>query len=139
MPAKSLSPLLAGVILVSLTVVLATLSASFIGSLSQSQAEQAKKGSSSLCTGSVKVSGISCHAVPPSLTNFSVILLRFNEGSGNIAKDEAGYDNNATVNAFWTEGKFSHALKFNESDSYANVSSFLSPNETAIELWVKPE
>ncbi len=136
---KSISPLLGGIILIASVIASAVLLTSILGSIFQSQTKTAEEVSSAFCSGSVKVSGISCRAAPPQPKNSSIILLRFDEESGNLAADEAGYDNNASVNAFHAKGKFSYALKFNQSNNYANTSPFTSPKEIAIEFWVKPE
>ena len=52
-----------------------------------------------------------------------VLWLKFNEGSGSVAKDSSLYNNHGTIyGATWTDGKFGKALSFDGSDDYVEVA-----------------
>ncbi|MBN2314669.1 MAG: LamG domain-containing protein [Sedimentisphaerales bacterium] len=71
-------------------------------------------------------------------------LWRFDEASGNIAKDSSGHDYDADLkkNPIWVEGKFGHALEF-QNGSYLEVRnssqnlSFGGAKPFSITAWVR--
>ncbi|MEM5794554.1 MAG: right-handed parallel beta-helix repeat-containing protein, partial [Candidatus Aenigmatarchaeota archaeon] len=66
---------------------------------------------------------------------------RFEEGSGNLAKDSSGYDNDGTLynNPTWQEGRFGNSVNLNGINQYINLSnsSSLSTLSFTLSLWVK--
>jgi len=64
----------------------------------------------------------------------------FDEGSGDIAYDSSGNDNDGTIyGATWADGKFKKALSFDGSDDYVDCGNDDSLNiteELTIETWV---
>ena len=69
-------------------------------------------------------------------------IWHFDEGSGNIARDSSGNDNNGTVyGASWTTGVNATALSYDGEDDYVEVPHSDSLNvtdEITIEAWMKP-
>jgi len=67
---------------------------------------------------------------------------KFDEGSGGIAYDSSGNNNNGILhNVIWINGKINKALGFDGGDSHANVSDSYNLNITSsitIEAWVYP-
>lgn len=69
---------------------------------------------------------------------------KFDEGSGTIAYDSSGHNNNGTINggAGWGTGRISGALNFDGSDDYVNVpdidNSLDAPSQITIAAWMKP-
>jgi hypothetical protein len=66
---------------------------------------------------------------------------RFDEGTGTIAGDSSGNENNGNVfgAATWSNGMYGGALSFDGSSSYVNVpaaSSLFPSNAITIEFWV---
>jgi Concanavalin A-like lectin/glucanases superfamily len=65
----------------------------------------------------------------------------FDQGSGTIADDSSGYNNQGTIyGASWTSGKINGALSFDGLDDYVDCgnSETLDPTQGAtIEAWVK--
>jgi len=66
---------------------------------------------------------------------------KFDEGSGTIAKDSSGYNNDGTLvnGPTWVDGKFGKALKFDGVDDYVNVGHSESVNivnAITIAAWV---
>jgi len=64
----------------------------------------------------------------------------FDEGSGDIAYDSSGNNNNGTINgAEWDAGKYGNALLFNAQDNYVEIptseSLEITPNVT-IAAWI---
>jgi len=63
---------------------------------------------------------------------------KFDEGSGDTAKDASGNGNDGVINgAEWTAGKFGKALKFN-GDGFVEIShsDALIPEKFTLEAWV---
>jgi hypothetical protein len=83
-------------------------------------------------------------------TNFSyakidpatcVGLWLFDEGKGDVAKDDSGKGNDGTLkNAEWVKGKFDNALEFNGKDACVATDAQLleSVEEFTIVVWAKP-
>ena len=71
-----------------------------------------------------------------------VLWLKFNEGSGSVAKDSSLYNNHGTIyGATWTDGKFGKALSFDGVDDYVEVpyaDSLYIPHEVSVSVWIKP-
>jgi hypothetical protein len=67
---------------------------------------------------------------------------RFDEGTGNIAKDSSEYGNDGTVyGATWVDGKYGKALSFDGTSNYVSVlhnSVFSAPANLTVEGWFKP-
>jgi len=68
---------------------------------------------------------------------------KFDDGSGSIAYDSSGNENNGTVyGASWTTGISNGALQFDGADDYVQVSSSsslaLSGNQISILMWIRP-
>jgi len=72
-----------------------------------------------------------------------VLWLKFNEGSGSIAKDSSFYNNHGTIyGAVWTDGKFGKALSYDGVDDYMEVadsSSLHIADRLTVAMWVKVE
>jgi len=72
-----------------------------------------------------------------------VLWLKFNEGSGSVAKDSSFYNNHGTIyGATWTDGKFGKALSFDGVDDYVKINSLTPIQNTSINkftfvAWVK--
>ena len=67
---------------------------------------------------------------------------KFDEGSGNAAKDSSGNGNEGEINnAEWAAGKSGKALKFNGEDAFVEVShsEILAPDQFTVEAWINPE
>ncbi len=65
----------------------------------------------------------------------------FNEGSGTVAGDSSGNNNNGALNggAQWATGRFDDALQFNGSTSYVRAPHIpLDSRSFTIMLWIKP-
>jgi len=92
--------------------------------------------------------------VKASLPDSAVLILDFDEGSGNYTYDKSPYGNNGTLYSGasicsnppilgcpkWTQGKSGSALEFDGSNDFVSVSHDKSINITGgytIELWVK--
>ena len=72
----------------------------------------------------------------------TVLLMHFDEGSGQTAADESSYGNHGTNNgATWTsDAKFGKALSFDGTDDYVaipNSTSLATTGNFSVELWVK--
>jgi len=70
-----------------------------------------------------------------------VLWLKFNEGSGSIAKDSSFYNNHGTIyGATWTDGKFGKALSFDGVDDYVEVSDSPELNSDVFTItgWIHP-
>jgi len=68
---------------------------------------------------------------------------KFDEGSGTIAYDSSGYNNNGTLynSPTWTTGKVGGALSFDGADDYVdagNGESFNMSNAITIAAWIYP-
>ncbi len=66
---------------------------------------------------------------------------RFDEGSGIVAGDSSGNNNNGTINgAAWVAGRYGSALSFNGVSNNVAVpnNSLLSPSTLTIEAWFNP-
>ncbi|WP_332696306.1 LamG-like jellyroll fold domain-containing protein [Halalkalibacter lacteus] len=67
----------------------------------------------------------------------------FNEGSGNNAGDESGYDNYGVIHgASWAPGYEEHALRFNGIDDYVDLEHTVGPyldgaSGVTVASWVK--
>jgi len=65
---------------------------------------------------------------------------KFDEGSGQIAFDSSGYQNNCTLHGpTWTTGKIGNALSFDGVDDYVNCGNNTSlnvPDDYTIEMWI---
>lgn len=71
-----------------------------------------------------------------------VAMLYFDEGTGDIAKDASGKDNNGKIHggAKWVNGKFGKALDLDGSDDYVEIThdaSLMVGEEHTIALWFK--
>lgn len=71
-----------------------------------------------------------------------VVMLYFNEGAGDVAKDVSGKDNNGKIHggAKWVNGKFGKALELDGSDDYVEIphdDSLWVGEEHTIALWYK--
>jgi hypothetical protein len=89
---------------------------------------------------------------PKDYGNFSslVMWLTFDEGSGNIAYDYSGNENNGTLYngttvcggidtcPLWVDGKFGKAVSFDGTDDWIEVlnSDLLNPSLITVSLWV---
>jgi hypothetical protein len=66
---------------------------------------------------------------------------RFDEGTGNVAKDSSGNGNDGTISgASWVDGKYGKALSFDGASDYVQVSSITSLQITGaltLSAWVK--
>ncbi len=135
---KSLSSLLAAVIIIALTVTTSLIASSFFSTITQRQTHTSIQTSSCMGTVIIEQTSMTCNPSPPELEDNSVILYHFNQTSGN-AIDEAGYDNNATVSGtVYTPGRFGNGLYFNGYDSYA-YTDIPNTDEISVELWLRPE
>lgn len=70
----------------------------------------------------------------------AVLMLHFDEGSGTIAKDESGYENDGAIyGATWTTGISEKALMFDGEDDYVHVDDdrSLHFNDFTITFWTK--
>ena len=71
-----------------------------------------------------------------------VLILHFDEGSGNIAYDDSGNGNNGLIyDTNWEPNGISgSALKFNGTKGYIEVpdAASLKPQQLTISVWVKP-
>jgi len=71
-----------------------------------------------------------------------ILYLPFNEGSGNVARDMSGHDNDgAIIEARWVQGKSGSGLAFNGVDSYVEVpyDKMFNLTETlTLAAWIKP-
>jgi len=71
-----------------------------------------------------------------------VLWLKFNEGSGSIAKDSSFYNNHGTIyGATWTDGKFGKALSLDGVDDYGKVPhteslKFTNKDELTVMAWI---
>jgi hypothetical protein len=68
-------------------------------------------------------------------------LWHFDEGTGSIATDSSGNDNNGTIyGAAWTTGRLGSALLFDGNDyvTIPDAPSLNPSDEITIEAWVKP-
>ena len=68
---------------------------------------------------------------------------RFDEGEGNIAKDNSGNNNDGTIyGATWTEGKYGKALSFDGVDDYVSIpdsgSLDVGGSEITMSVWLYP-
>ncbi|MFH8038560.1 MAG: DUF2341 domain-containing protein [Candidatus Aenigmatarchaeota archaeon] len=64
----------------------------------------------------------------------------FNEGSGTIAFDSSGYNNNGNLvnGPTWVNGKFGKALSFDGSNDYVSTANqFSNPQTFSIVVWFK--
>ena len=69
-----------------------------------------------------------------------VLDLPFDEGSGSIANDFSGNNNNGSITgATWVNGVFKDALDFNGSSDYVSIpnSASLNPPSITLSAWVK--
>ncbi|MGO9111560.1 MAG: LamG domain-containing protein [Thermoguttaceae bacterium] len=69
-----------------------------------------------------------------------VACWKFDEGTGETAKDSAGKNDGKLVNAKWVDGKVGKAIELSGSNSYAEVPDAPALNLTGaitIEAWVK--
>ncbi|MFC2142988.1 LamG domain-containing protein [Candidatus Aenigmatarchaeota archaeon] len=81
---------------------------------------------------------------PPMLDTDTLMLLHFNEGSGDVVYDTSPHGNNGTIiGPTWISGLFGNALNFQDSDHRIIVPSstlFNSiTNELTVEAWINPE
>lgn len=70
----------------------------------------------------------------------AVLVLRFDEGSGTIAKDESGYGNDGTIyGATWIDGISGKALAFDGVDDYVEIpdDGSLYFNDFTFTFWAK--
>ncbi|MBM3236363.1 hypothetical protein FJZ31_08700 [Candidatus Poribacteria bacterium] len=70
-----------------------------------------------------------------------VLYLPFDEGKGQVAKDQSNLGNDGEIrNAKWVEGKYGSALEFNGKDAEVRVPDNKSFDLTAItlEVWYNP-
>ncbi|UCC97872.1 MAG: LamG domain-containing protein, partial [Phycisphaerales bacterium] len=77
------------------------------------------------------------NAADPSLVGW----WKFDDGSGNIAKDSSGNGNDGTLNggAQWVEGQLGGAIEFNGSNSYVSAPHIpLNSRSFTIAMWVNP-
>ncbi|RLI81095.1 hypothetical protein DRP04_06875 [Archaeoglobales archaeon] len=72
-----------------------------------------------------------------------VLWLKFNEGSGSVAKDSSFYNNHGTIHgAQWVEGRFKSALRFDGIDDYVDcgdIDDVDGVREITVTAWVKWE
>jgi len=83
------------------------------------------------------LSGVCCFSAEKGLVGW----WRFDEGSGEVAKDSSGNGNDGEItNCQWVAGKIGKALKFNGEDAFVEVShsEVLVPDEFTIEAWINP-
>jgi hypothetical protein len=68
-----------------------------------------------------------------------VLSLHFNEGSGTVAYDSSGNNNNGNLvnGPTWVDGKFGKALSFDGNDDYMQIISGGGLNTFTISLWIK--
>lgn len=78
-----------------------------------------------------------------SLNDGLIAHYSFDEGSGNLTKDQTGKNGDGTINGetVWVDGKFGKALLFNGNNSYVSVGA--SPamsglTQFSLSLWMKP-
>ncbi len=74
-------------------------------------------------------------------TTVPVAIWHFDEGSGNIAYDSSGNNNEGSiVGASWTSGVSGSALEFDGTNDHINVSSsVLNDPPYSVCLWIKPD
>jgi hypothetical protein len=88
----------------------------------------------------ITLSACQCFGVDPNLVGW----WKFDEGSGTIANDSSGHNNNGTVSssAAWITGQVNGALNFDGSRNYISIpdndNSLDMDNQMTISAWVKP-
>jgi hypothetical protein len=79
---------------------------------------------------------------PPPPTGGAVLKLGFDEGSGTIANDTSGSNNDGMLSGTtWTTGRFGGGLSFNGIDAWVTIPHAASLDLSAgmtIEAWLKP-
>ena len=70
-----------------------------------------------------------------------VLYLPFDEGKGQVAKDQSKFGNDGEIrNAKWVEGKYGSALEFNGKDAEVRVpdNESFDLKEITLEVWYNP-